>query len=137
MVVDNLPEEASYVELGEQELRGLNRPERIRAVVDTARPVREAISGLCPYKGLLAFHRTRRAIEATPDPSRRHASRTLSCTSRGVSLRRMADGAESRKRRGPKFVVKVVLLGIAAVIALAIAGDDELRGSLASRLKGS
>ena len=49
----------------------------------------------------------------------------------------MADGAEKRKRRGLKFVVKAVLLGTAVVIAIAIAGDDELRGSLASRLKSS
>ncbi len=55
VVVDHLPDDASMVELGEQQLRGLSRPERIRALVDAARPVREAIGGLCPYKGLLAF----------------------------------------------------------------------------------
>jgi class 3 adenylate cyclase/WD40 repeat protein len=55
VVVDHLPDGASLAELGEQELRGMTRPERICAVVDAARPVREAIGGLCPYKGLLAF----------------------------------------------------------------------------------
>ncbi len=55
MVVDHLPDDVSLVELGEQQLRGLTRPERVRAVVDAARPIREALGGLCPYKGLLAF----------------------------------------------------------------------------------
>ncbi len=55
VVIDHLPEDASLAELGEQQLRGLSRPERIYAVVDAARPIREAIGGLCPYKGLLAF----------------------------------------------------------------------------------
>ncbi len=55
VIVDHLPDDSSLVELGEQQLRGLSRPERIRALVDAARPVREAIGGLCPYKGLLAF----------------------------------------------------------------------------------
>lgn len=55
IVVDHLPEDATLAELGEQQLRGLSRPERICAIVDAARPIREAIGGLCPYKGLLAF----------------------------------------------------------------------------------
>ncbi len=55
VVVDHLPDDASLAELGEQQLRGLSRPERICAVVDAGRPIREAIGGLCPYKGLLAF----------------------------------------------------------------------------------
>ena len=55
VVIDHLPEGVSLAELGEQELRGLSRPERICAVVDARRPIREAIGGLCPYKGLLAY----------------------------------------------------------------------------------
>ena len=55
VVIDHLPEGVSLAELGEQELLGLTRPERICAVVDAARPIREAIGGLCPYKGLLAY----------------------------------------------------------------------------------
>ncbi len=55
LVADHLPPHASLVDLGEQELRGLSRPERIWALVDGSRPVREALGGLCPYKGLLAF----------------------------------------------------------------------------------
>jgi class 3 adenylate cyclase/WD40 repeat protein len=52
---DHLPGDASLVELGEQHLRGLTHPERVWALVDASRPVREAIGGLCPYKGLLSF----------------------------------------------------------------------------------
>src|SRR5262249_45644443 len=52
---DHLSDDVSLVELGEQHLRGLAHPERVWAVVDAARPVREAIGGMCPYKGLLAF----------------------------------------------------------------------------------
>jgi WD40 repeat protein/DNA-binding SARP family transcriptional activator len=55
VVRDHLGDEVSVVELGEQHLRGLSHPERVWAVVDAARPVREAIGGVCPYKGLLAF----------------------------------------------------------------------------------
>jgi WD40 repeat protein/class 3 adenylate cyclase len=55
VVADHLPEDASLLDLGEQELRGLTRPERVWALVDAFRPVREALGGLCPYKGLLAF----------------------------------------------------------------------------------
>jgi WD40 repeat protein/DNA-binding SARP family transcriptional activator len=55
VVRDHLAADVSVVELGEQHLRGLAHPERVSAVVDAARPVREAIGGMCPYKGLLAF----------------------------------------------------------------------------------
>jgi hypothetical protein len=46
----------------------------------------------------------------------------------------MADNETKRKRRGLRFVVKVVVLSVGAVIAIAIAGDDELRSSLKARL---
>jgi WD40 repeat protein/class 3 adenylate cyclase len=55
VVRDHLADDVSLVELGEHHLRGLAHPERVCAVVDAARPVREAIGGVCPYKGLLAF----------------------------------------------------------------------------------
>ena len=55
VVRDHLADDVTLVELGEQHLRGLAHPERLCAVVDAARPVREAIGGVCPYKGLLAF----------------------------------------------------------------------------------
>jgi class 3 adenylate cyclase len=55
VVADQLPADASLVDLGVHELRGLSRPERVAALVDGRRPLREAIGGACPYRGLLAF----------------------------------------------------------------------------------
>jgi WD40 repeat protein/class 3 adenylate cyclase len=55
VVVDQLPEHAVLVDVGTHELRGLSRPERVAALVDARRPRREAIGGVCPYRGLLAF----------------------------------------------------------------------------------
>jgi hypothetical protein len=47
----------------------------------------------------------------------------------------MTNGGSKRKRRGLAFVAKAVILGTVLLVALAIAGDDELRGSLASWAK--
>jgi hypothetical protein len=46
----------------------------------------------------------------------------------------MAENETKRKRRGLRFVAKVIVVGIGAVIAIAIAGDDELRSSIKARL---
>ncbi len=40
------------------------------------------------------------------------------------------EASEDTRRRGPAFVVKLVIIVLACLVALAIAGDDELRASL-------
>jgi hypothetical protein len=44
--------------------------------------------------------------------------------------RMIEDTTDSSRRRGLGFVVKLVILAVAALVVLAIAGDDELRESL-------
>jgi WD40 repeat protein/DNA-binding SARP family transcriptional activator len=52
---DQLPDGSDLVELGPFELRDLERPERIFALVEPGKPGRDVAGGVCPYQGLLAF----------------------------------------------------------------------------------
>ena len=51
---------------------------------------------------------------------------------RGKRRRNKTDEVEARKRHGLGFFVRVLVIGTMLVVAIAIAGDDELRASLAS-----
>jgi hypothetical protein len=46
--------------------------------------------------------------------------------------RMIENTTEGSRRRGLGFVVKLVILAVAALVVLAVAGDDELRESLLS-----
>jgi hypothetical protein len=45
----------------------------------------------------------------------------------------MAEGAP-RKRRGLKFIVKAIVVGVVGLAIVVIAGDDETRSSLKRKL---
>ena len=58
LVHDELPEGWDLAELGEQALRGLNRPERVFTLVSSGAVIGRGatvVARSCPYMGLLAF----------------------------------------------------------------------------------
>ncbi len=55
LVRDHLPDDSDLVELGAKELRDLERPERVFALVEPGRPGRDVVGAVCPYPGLQAF----------------------------------------------------------------------------------